>query len=395
MVRILFIAIFSISISQCFAADQLDIDIKQHEYVQALQEERWADSIKLLNELRSMDVDVGVEAIFFEGRAYYELGDYVKAENRFRQYGELAGREGGNYSQVIKYLSDIGEKVRIQRMTEEARQEKLRIAEEQKREEERIAGLLVQNCEYCPELVFIKGGTFQMGDLESYGKKNELPVHTVTVKSFAIGKYEVTWEEYQQFVQAKGYKAPKVRKWYRDEKGLPMTNLSWDHAKAYTDWLSSETGRTFRLPTEAEWEYAARAGTTTRYYYGDRNTLSCRYANFDATGTYQWIPETTGCEDDGFQITSPVGTYEPNPFNLYDMSGNVAEWLEDCRNDDYNNSPVDGTAWATGDCKYRVIRGGGHTTSYKTLRSSARDFQKQSKRNYNTGFRVVLDIIQP
>jgi len=216
-----------------------------------------------------------------------------------------------------------------------------------------------------PEVVQIPGGTFQMGSND--GESDEKPVHTVTVKSFAMGKYEATRGEFRKFVEATSYKTDAEKgdgcygwtgsEWKKDssfnwknvgftqDDKHPVVCVSWNDAKAYVKWLSEQTGKDYRLPTEAQWEYAARAGTTTKYWWG--NEIGKNNANCDGCGS-QWDNKQT----------APVGSFKPNPFGLYDVSGNVWEWLEDKWHDSYNGAPVDGSAWMSGDSNFHLLRGG-------------------------------------
>ena len=162
-----------------------------------------------------------------------------------------------------------------------------------------------------PEMVWIAAGSFRMGDIQGGGGDDEKPVHRVSVGRFAMGKYEVTFAEYDKFANATRRDKPNDRGWGRDNR--PVINVSWHDAVAYAEWLSSETGQTYRLPTEAEWEYAARAGTETKYWWG--NKIGRNKANCDGCGS-QWDNKQT----------APVGSFEPNSFGLHDTAGNVWEW---------------------------------------------------------------------
>jgi formylglycine-generating enzyme required for sulfatase activity len=168
-----------------------------------------------------------------------------------------------------------------------------------------------------PEMVWIPAGSFRMGDLQGGGSSDEKPIHRVSVSRFAIGKYEVTFAEYDKFAQATGRKKPYDEGWGRGNR--PVINVSWYDATAYAEWLSKQTGQQYRLPTEAEWEYAARAGTTTKYWWG--NTASHEYANY---GAESWGPLAKG--KDRWEYTAPVGSFAANPFGIYDTVGNVWEW---------------------------------------------------------------------
>ena len=177
-----------------------------------------------------------------------------------------------------------------------------------------------------PKMVWLPVGSFRMGDIQGEGRDNEKPVHTVTVDRFAMGQYEVTFAEYDKFAKATKIKKPDDEKWGRGNR--PVINISWQDATAYATWLSAQTGHTYRLPTEAQWEYAARAGTTTSRYWGNDPDKACEYANvYDKTSEkkkkFGWTHHK--CTDD-YVHTAPVGSFKPNKFGLYDMIGNVWEW---------------------------------------------------------------------
>lgn len=172
-----------------------------------------------------------------------------------------------------------------------------------------------------PEMVVVPAGSFQMGDIQRKGYPTEGPVRDVMIKRFAIGRYEVTFDEYQQFSGATGRQLPDNLAW---GPGRPVMNVSWQDAVEYTKWLSEQTGKRYRLPTEAEWEYAARGGKETTYWWGNdfiKDMANC-----------------TVCEN-LWEKAAPVGSFKPNPFGLYDTSGNVWEWVQDCGHSNYNGAP--------------------------------------------------------
>ncbi|MEM1155761.1 MAG: formylglycine-generating enzyme family protein [Pseudomonadota bacterium] len=231
-----------------------------------------------------------------------------------------------------------------------------------------------------PEMVVLPTGSFQMGDLSGEGDDDEKPVHTVTIKnSIAVGKYEVTFADYDRFTLATG------RSQVKDTRGFgrgrrPAINMTWDDALAYAKWLTTETGQRYRLPSESEWEYAARAGTQTRYSWGDE--IGKNRANCD------------GCEsrwDD--EQTVPVGGFAPNAFGLHDMHGNVWEWVEDCYEDGYTGAPSDGSARRHCGGNYQpVLRGGSWMNKPVTLRSAHRSRLSPFLRGSSSGFRLVQDL---
>ena len=169
----------------------------------------------------------------------------------------------------------------------------------------------------------------------------------------------------------------------------PVIDVSWEDAVAYTKWLSEQTGERYRLPSEAEWEYAARAGSTTKYHFGNDESQLCRYGNHADTSTdFDW--RNTACSDGVGKRTATVGSYQPNAFELHDMHGNLWEWVQDCWNDTYQGAPADGTAWTIGDCERRVLRGGSWAP---TLETSARPTaQGHHRHRYGIGFRVARTL---
>ena len=235
-------------------------------------------------------------------------------------------------------------------------------------------GDIFRDCSGCGELVVVPAGSFDMGSTTEY----ENPVHRVSIaKPFAIGRYEVTFGEWDQCVDDGGCKhRPEDRDWGRGDR--PVINVSWLDAKAFVTWLSQKTGKTYRLPTEAEWEYAARGGTNTAYWWG--RDVGSRQAN------------CRECNTGDVQKTAPVGSYKPNAFGLYDTAGNAAEWIEDCWNDSYRGAPNNGSAWTSGQCRLRVLRGGAFDSQAKYLRSMARFRYDTDVRYIANGFRVVREL---
>ena len=239
-----------------------------------------------------------------------------------------------------------------------------------------------------PQMVVLPAGAFRMGCLsEDDCSHHELPAHFVRVAhSFAVSAHEVTFEDYDRFRPNEADDAG----WGRGRR--PVINVSWDDAKSYANWLSSQTGAEYRLLSESEWEYAARAGTTTKYSWGDwiggNNLANCTGAMiFDDHGLGVDVP---GCGSrwDGKQA-APVGSFEPNGFGLYDMHGNVSEWVEDCWNKNYHGAPDDGSSWLQGECRYRVLRGGSWSNAPGNLRSAHRSEDTAGSRSNNVGFRVA------
>ena len=200
------------------------------------------------------------------------------------------------------------------------------------------------------------------------------------VRPIAVSRYEVTFDEYDLFAGVTGRQLPHDQGWGAGRR--PVINVSWEDAVAYADWLSGQTGKRYRLPTEAEWEYAARAGSETAYWWGDE--VGDGRANCDGCGS-EWDDEKT----------APVGSFQANPFGLYDTSGNVWEWVQDCWHENYEGAPTDGSAWEAeggGDVGRRVIRGGSWFNDPRSLRSSLRFGNTLDSRDYLVGFRLAQDL---
>ena len=250
-----------------------------------------------------------------------------------------------------------------------------------------------QDCAVCPWMNEVPAGSFLMGSPESEEGRyeNEGPRHRVEVAAFAAGVYEVTFDEWEACVEAGGcsYTPPEM-----GPRGItPVMWVEWEHTREYAAWLSRETGEEYRLLTEAEWEYAARGGTTSARYWGESDRDQCRHANgYDKTGhdtIGNLYRQPVAC-DDGHGRRAPVGSYLPNAFGLYDMLGNVMEWTQDCGNGSYEGAPGDGSAWESGRCDYRVVRGGNYLDESRRLRSSVRGMLNIT--NNGIGFRVARDL---
>jgi len=231
-----------------------------------------------------------------------------------------------------------------------------------------------------PEMVWIPAGTFRMGYIQGGGRDNEKPVHRVSVSRFAIGKYEVTFAEYDKFAQATGREKPDDKGWGRGNR--PVINVSWHDATAYAKWLSEQTGKQYRLPTEAQWEYVARAGTETKYWWG--NQIGKNRAACDGCGAEWGL--------DAKKMTAPVGSFAPNPFGIYDTVGNVWEWCADSWHPSYKGAPNDGQVWRGGDENYRVLRGGSWYFNPWFARTAFRVRDVSVGRFDGFGFRVVSSV---
>jgi formylglycine-generating enzyme required for sulfatase activity len=258
------------------------------------------------------------------------------------------------------------------------------------------ASPVFRDCADCPLMRVLPAGTFTMGSPDREGGRDsaEGPQHEVPIaQPIAIGVYDVTRRQFAVFARDTGYSSDPKCDWrsptargqpINQTENDPVVCVSWSDAQAYAKWLSSRTGHAYRLPSEAEWEYAARAGSTAARPWGDGDARD--YANYGsdeccapfAAGRDRWL------------YTSPVGALRPNAFGLYDMLGNVWQRTEDCGHASYSGAPRDGSAWVTGgDCTTRVVRGGAWFSSLDQLRSAARAADPADFRKNDIGFRVV------
>jgi formylglycine-generating enzyme required for sulfatase activity/Flp pilus assembly protein TadD len=243
-------------------------------------------------------------------------------------------------------------------------------------------GQTIKDCQRCPDMVVLPTGDFMMGAApgEPRRSQREMPQHKVVIPNqISVSKFEVTFAEWDACVADGGCNhRPGDEGWGRERR--PTINVSWHDAQDYVNWLSQRTNQVYRLLSEAEWEYAARAGAETAYHTGAE--IKSGQARFKSS---------SGASDQ--EKSLPVGRYAPNLFGLYDMHGNVREWTEDCRHDNYRNAPSDGAAWAgSGNCDYRVIRGGSWGDRKSFLRSAYRSWTKPNSRSYAVGLRVAREL---
>ena len=277
---------------------------------------------------------------------------------------------------------------------------------------------------WAPDAVILLAGSFLMGSppFEEGRQENEGPQHRVTFRrGFAIGQKEVSVAQFRMFVDQSGYRTDAERagestiynhfsgrltrkqgvNWALDYEGKPagasdpVVHVSWNDAQAYADWLARGTGKAYRLPTEAEFEYALRGGSVTRFWWGDGspNRVVENLTGEGDTSRSQrsWTVAFSGYTDKHWG-PAPVGSFEPNPFGLFDMGGNVGEWTRDCWHDTYIRAPVDGSAWINPGCTDRVIRGGYWASSPEQTRSAFRLFAKAAHHDARIGFRIARDL---
>jgi formylglycine-generating enzyme required for sulfatase activity len=275
-------------------------------------------------------------------------------------------------------------------------------------------GTTFRDCpDVCPEMVVIPPGKFVMGSPPSEpGRDGDEVQHDVVIDyAFAAGQFLVTRRQFAQFVAATGYDAKSDGCYALNGAGLgferygiynwerpgflqtdddPAVCVSWHDAQAYVAWLSQKTKRPYRLLSEAEWEYAARAGTAIAHYWGPDDNTVCRFANIADNRIKVRFPAwiTTNCSDN-FTYTSPVGTFPANAFGLYDMAGNAWQWLQDCYRDNYEGAPVDGSAREFENCSTRLLRGSPWYLNQWTGRAAYRGWSSPIIRDYGFGFRVA------
>jgi formylglycine-generating enzyme required for sulfatase activity len=283
-----------------------------------------------------------------------------------------------------------------------------------------------RDCAECPVMIELPPGDFLMGTAVAdrlsdprTGKPatNDSPQHSVTLAAaFAIGKYEVSGQEFAEFVSATGYQpegpcmefsppesftiSDEVNwhdTWFPQTDSSPVVCVSFFDAQAYTNWLTSSTGQNYRLPTEAEWEYAARAGSTGPYHWGSDDASSCEFANIRSPGASTISKRQAASDrddgfpcDDGFAHSSPVGSFSPNAFGLHDMQGNAWEWVADCNHKNYKDAPSDGSAWLDDKgCQFGIIRSGSFLNRVERSSTTVRAGRPREGRATNMGFRVV------
>ena len=357
-----------------------------------------AAAVETLDRIVALEAEHGLEIPdvywFRRAEAAHAAGLHDLAIESVVRYFEISGQEGEQYLAALELYdaAELAKEEAAERAAEVAAAlaaaEARRLAAEAA-EAERLAAeeeaLTAAVAAVAPEMVMIPAGSFRMGCVSGQDcYSDERPVHNVRIQqAFAVSKYEVTFAQWDACVLSGGcggYR-PDDEGWGRGTR--PVIYVSWEDAQAYVSWLSSQTGENYRLLSEAEWEYVTRAGTQTTYSWG--NDIGSDRANCDGCGS-RW-------DDDR---TAPVGSFQANGFGVYDMHGNVWEWVEDCWNDRYRRAPSDGSAWLRGDCEQRVFRGGTWYHSPEVLRSSYRSTYVTSfstgYRSSGVGFRVARTL---
>jgi formylglycine-generating enzyme required for sulfatase activity/serine/threonine protein kinase len=371
-----------------------------------------------------------------EARQRAEAEARRRAEAEARQKAEADARQKADAEAKLKVEADARQREAEAKQRAEADARQRAAAEAAEKAEadskQKVAPVSVvaapqprvsRDCPDCPEMVSIPVGSFLMGAAPAEEEREKVPERSRNVasplrsvrvtKPFSLGRYEVTRAQYAAFVTATGHAVGagceafgEDGKW-SEKPGLnwrtpgfeqtdndPVVCVSWNDSKAYVAWLSKLTGKPYRLPSEAEWEYAARALTTTSRYWGNDRTPTCYFANVADRTVAQKLKAAFNADaifqcSDNYVQTAPVGRFQANQFGLYDMLGNVWEWVEDCRNTSYQGAPWTQEAWTTGQCGSRGRRGGGWTTSHSFLRSAARSWDPVNAHSTSIGFRVA------
>jgi formylglycine-generating enzyme required for sulfatase activity len=359
------------------AAAPANPDVLRAEIVTALAERRYEDVLRGMAAYRALEaqgVAVPVSLLFAESEAAQALGDWPQAQAALGEYLARAAAADPLYPEALRSYPGIQTKARA---TAESRARELELAaasEQQAVADRQRAEAAARVDTLVADLVVIPAGQFLMGDGSGRGDADERPARTVNVAAFRLARHEVTFAQFDAFCRATGCTPPDDNGWGRDDR--PVINVSWDDAIAYIAWLNQQSDVKFRLPSEAEWEYAARGGRPGDYWWGP--AFSPDHANAGGTaGRDEWPG------------TAPVGQFPPNPFGLHDMNGNVREWVEDCWHVDYSGAPQDAQAWVTGNCERRTLRGGGWSLGPRSLRASDRDWDDRNFRYTDRGFRVA------
>jgi len=378
--------------------------------INAIESGDHAAAVQFFQRRARLDVAVPPRLQIDMAKVYYALGDYLAAHGLLTDYLNAAASDSPHYDTALNMYVELEAKPEYLAQREKAGAGAGAVAAEPERLR---VGQVFRDCDVCPEMVVVPSGSFMMGSPSSEQGRNddEGPVHRVRIaKSFAVGVYEVTRGEFSRFVAATGHpggdscwtleskeiKDLLVRNWWRP--GFSQTNrdpvvcVNWNDAQAYTRWLSGETGEEYRLLSESEWEYVARAGTRTARYWGASESGQCHHANGadrKLKGQYSLAKGVVSC-DDGHVYTAPVGSYVGNGYGLHDVLGNVMEWTQDCWS--YVGAPSDGSAMESGDCSRRVLRGGSWYFKPRNLRSAIRFRLPAGDRSYLAGIRVARTL---
>ena len=373
-------------------------DLYLLEATTALENGEPQQAIQAFEKIETLDIEPPLVFLFFYGKILVEHGtavdDWRKGQALLKQFILNIERDADQYVPTLKLLSVAGK--RIEKAELKARMEKVkakvkrRVQRIQQRlqQEQAAAGAAARQRlkESLPlDMVRIPGGTFMMGCTEEQSncRNFEKPVHRVRVPDFEISKYEVTREQWDAMMYENSIFFSDLPSDLIPPGACAQCPASviWEDIQVFLEKLNTLTGKRYRLPTEAEWEYAARGGQQSRGY---------EYAGSDTPDLVAWYRKNSG-KNSG-ERTHPVGQKAANELGVYDMSGNVSEWVADCWNDSYRGAPSDGSAWTRGDCDYRMVRGGSWIDSPKNLRSASRDRGEAGDWVSIIGFRVARTL---
>ena len=330
-----------------------------------------------------------------EERVRQEAEAKRRAEERERPRREALAKKRAEEEARERQQAEVKRRAEEEERVRQEVEDRRKVAEQERRRKEALAerqapltavqeralkpGDSFKEGANCPEMIVVPPGRFLMGSPAGRGDDDGRPAHEVTItKPFAVARFALTFDEWDACAARGGCRTGVFDSgWGRSQR--PVIHVSWNDAQAYVRWLSSITGKRYRLLSEAEYEYAARAKSRTAYPWGDGVSLNREpMANCDGCGS-QWAGKQT----------APVGSFPANAFGLYDMIGNVWEWTEDCWNPSYEGAPTDGSPWKSGDCRFRVVRGGSWRNDPGLLRSAGRVRHFADYRNDNLGFRIA------
>lgn len=344
--------------------------------VGALKAQDYSVALELADEYRERNYPLRAEFLFLEQHAAREAGHDARAYSVMREFLRTIPREHPLYPRVESLHQARKAEADVQLAQFNAAR-KERLQGEAARRTHALTNSAAILEAVARDMVTIPGGEFRMGDVNGTGDTDELPVRSVRVPSFQMSRYEVTFELYDLYCMATEGELP-------DDEGHggprhPVFNVDFTQMLAFIRWLNRQTGGNYRLPTEAEWEYAARAGSTADYPSGDEYLPG--HANGERTGGA-----------DGWEKTAPVGSFPANAYGLHDMSGNVMERVQDCFNRSYAGAPVDGSAWMRGECQFRVSRGADWLSGGRSMRIARRNFHQPEFGSAIIGFRLARDL---
>jgi formylglycine-generating enzyme required for sulfatase activity len=355
---------------------QVEADILMDRITRALELRQYDQVLRGMEKYRKLEKEgakLPVRLLFAEAEAANALKDVPGAQSALSEYLQRAQRDDPFYPDALRMYTAL--EVEAARLQEQQREEE-RLRAEKQREEERA--LLIESL--VNDMVAIPGGKFRMGDIGRSGDPAEQPVRTVKVAPFLLGRHEITFAQFDMFTEATDRPLVDDKGWGRGDH--PVMNVSWADVQAFITWLSEQTGLLFRLPSEAEWELAARGsekiGLKANYWWADQ--FSPDFANsMGVSGKDRW------------SNTAPVGSFPPNPYGLFDMHGNVREWVADCWYPSYSDAGDGSAPRMDGDCSRRILRGGAWNLGPASLRSSKRDWDDQGYRFPDRGFRLARD----